>query len=94
VESEIPGREPRVFPRVRHLEYVERIELPPSAVAATARYLGFSVLVGPSDEAHFRRVPDLEVRALTGQTSAFDPKRTLTGAFPARRFCIPIWEDT
>ena len=37
------------------------------AVAATARHLGFSVLVGPSDEAHFRRVPDLDVRALTGQ---------------------------
>jgi predicted nucleic acid-binding protein len=37
------------------------------AVAATARHLGFSVLVGPSDEAHFRRVPDLEVRTLTGE---------------------------
>ena len=36
------------------------------AVAATARHLGFSVLVGPSDEAHFRRVPDLDVRTLTG----------------------------
>jgi predicted nucleic acid-binding protein len=37
------------------------------AVAATARHLGFSVLVGPSDEARFRRVPDLDVRTLTGQ---------------------------
>lgn len=37
------------------------------AVAATARHLGFSILVGPSDEAHFRRVPDLEVRTLTGE---------------------------
>jgi predicted nucleic acid-binding protein len=37
------------------------------AVAATARHLGFSVLVGPSDEAHFRRVPDLEVRTLAGE---------------------------
>ena len=37
------------------------------AVAATARHLGFSVLVGPSDEAHFSRVPDLDVRTLTGQ---------------------------
>jgi predicted nucleic acid-binding protein len=37
------------------------------AVAATARHLGFSVLVGPSDEAHFRRVPDLDVRTLTGE---------------------------
>jgi len=37
------------------------------AVAATARHLGFSVLVGPSDEAHFRGVPDLDVRTLTGE---------------------------
>jgi predicted nucleic acid-binding protein len=35
------------------------------AVAATARYLGFRLLVGPSDEAHFRRVPDLEVKTLS-----------------------------
>ena len=35
-------------------------------VAATALGLGFSVLVGPTDEAHFRRVPGLEVRALPG----------------------------
>jgi predicted nucleic acid-binding protein len=31
------------------------------AVAATARALGFGVLVGPDDEAHFRQVPDLKV---------------------------------
>ncbi len=37
------------------------------AVAATARALGFGVLVGPSDEAHFRRVPGLVVRVLTAQ---------------------------
>ena len=37
------------------------------AVAATARHLGFSILVGPSDEAHFRRVPDVEVRTLTNE---------------------------
>lgn len=35
------------------------------AVAATARHLGFAILVGPSDEAHFRRVPDVEVKAIT-----------------------------
>jgi len=35
------------------------------AVAATARHLGYSVLVGPSDEAHFRRVPDVQIRTLT-----------------------------
>ena len=34
-------------------------------VAATALGLGFGVLVGPADEAHFRRVPGLEVRALS-----------------------------
>lgn len=31
------------------------------AVAATARYLDFGVLVGPDDERHFRGVPDLHV---------------------------------
>jgi predicted nucleic acid-binding protein len=35
------------------------------AVAATARALGFGVLVGPRDEAHFREVPGLDVRVLT-----------------------------
>ena len=37
------------------------------AVAATASHLGFSVLVGPADEAHFRRVPDLDVRTLAAE---------------------------
>ena len=31
------------------------------AVAATARYLDFGVLVGPDDERHFRAVPHLTV---------------------------------
>ncbi|HYN81802.1 MAG TPA: type II toxin-antitoxin system VapC family toxin [Gemmatimonadaceae bacterium] len=31
------------------------------AVAATARHLGFGVLVGPGDERHFREVPNLSV---------------------------------
>lgn len=31
------------------------------AVAATASHLGFGVLVGPRDEAHFRSVPGLRV---------------------------------
>ena len=35
------------------------------AVAATARCLGCGVLVGPKDEAHFRRIAGLEVRVLT-----------------------------
>jgi predicted nucleic acid-binding protein len=42
-------------------------ELIPSndlAVAATATHLGFGVLVGPQDEAHFRRVPNLRVERL------------------------------
>ena len=34
------------------------------AVAATARHLGFGVLVGGRDEEHFRRVPNLRVRPL------------------------------
>lgn len=33
-------------------------------VAATARCLGFGVLVGPKDEAHFRRVAGLVVRVV------------------------------
>lgn len=35
------------------------------AVAATALHLGFGVLVGPGDEAHFRRVPGLRVEVLS-----------------------------
>jgi tRNA(fMet)-specific endonuclease VapC len=35
------------------------------AVAATARSLKFGVLVGPTDEAHFRRISGLEVRVLS-----------------------------
>lgn len=34
------------------------------AVAATARCLGCGVLVGPQDEAHFRKVAELTVRVL------------------------------
>lgn len=34
------------------------------SVAATARTLGFGVLVGPKDEVHFRWVKGLEVRVL------------------------------
>jgi predicted nucleic acid-binding protein len=34
------------------------------AVAATARCLGCGVLVGPRDEAHFRRIAALDVRVL------------------------------
>ena len=36
------------------------------AVAATALHLGFGVLVGPSGEAHFRRIPGLKVEVLGG----------------------------
>ena len=35
-------------------------------VAATARSLSFGVLVGPKDEAHFRRVEGLKVRVFGG----------------------------
>ena len=34
------------------------------AVAATALHLGYGVLIGPPDEAHFRSVPDLRVEVL------------------------------
>lgn len=34
------------------------------AVAATARTLGFGVLVGPADEAHFRSIAGLEIHVL------------------------------
>jgi predicted nucleic acid-binding protein len=34
------------------------------AVAATARHLGFGVVVGPRDEGHFRAVPGLRVELL------------------------------
>lgn len=34
-------------------------------VAATATHLGFPVLVGPSDEHHFRAVDDLSVEVMT-----------------------------
>ncbi len=34
------------------------------AVAATARALGFGVLVGPDNERHFRNVPELRVEVL------------------------------
>ena len=34
------------------------------AVAATARQLGYGVLVGPKDEAHFRRIPGLRVEKI------------------------------
>ena len=36
------------------------------AVAATARALGFGVMVGPDDEAHFRRVAGIQVAVIGG----------------------------
>lgn len=41
-------------------------------VAATALELGYGVLVGPADEAHFRRVPNLRVVVL-GDTRSPSP---------------------
>lgn len=35
-------------------------------VAATALHLDFGVLVGPRDEEHFRRIPELRVEVLEG----------------------------
>lgn len=42
------------------------------AVAATARGLGASVLVGPNDEAHFKRVTELDVRVVSSARAAAD----------------------
>jgi tRNA(fMet)-specific endonuclease VapC len=39
------------------------------AVAATARAIGFGVLVGPRDEQHFRHVRDLRVQVLRASAS-------------------------
>ena len=40
------------------------------AVAATARELGFGVLVGPRDEVHFRRVPGVSVKVIAATSDA------------------------
>ncbi len=34
VEREIPGREPRIFPRIGHRDHVRRVHVPPAGVAA------------------------------------------------------------
>ncbi len=39
------------------------------AVAATARALSFGVMVGPDDEAHFRRVADIQVAVIGGSST-------------------------
>ena len=36
------------------------------AVAATARALSFGVMVGPADEAHFRRVAGIRITVIGG----------------------------
>ncbi len=50
VEAEVPGGEPRVLPRVRHREHVERVEVPPVAVAAVLARLGRRRLAGVAVE--------------------------------------------
>ncbi len=42
----------------------QRVPSNDMAVAATALHLGFGVLVGPTDEHHFRTVPELRVEVL------------------------------
>ena len=39
-------------------------------VAATARELGFGVLVGPRDEAHFRRVASVPIKVIGGSSDS------------------------
>ena len=46
VEPEIPRREPRVLPRIRHREHVEAVEMAPAAVAAMPAGLGRRRLAG------------------------------------------------
>jgi predicted nucleic acid-binding protein len=43
------------------------------AVAATALHLDFGVLVGPKDERHFRRVPQLRCERLAVATARRPP---------------------
>jgi len=45
------------------------------AVAATAIHLGFGVAVGPRDEQHFRRVPELRVEAVAALATSWGRKR-------------------
>ena len=53
----------RLFARLRRTGTL--IPAADLAVAATAVHLGFPVLVGPSDERHFRLVEGLDVEVLT-----------------------------
>ena len=53
----------RLFARLRRTGTL--IPTTDLAVAATAVHLGFPVLVGPSDERHFRLVDGLDVEVLT-----------------------------
>jgi predicted nucleic acid-binding protein len=68
----IIGIEPFTVETAEHYAYIsaelsaDGLMIPQNdiSVAATARSLGFGVLVGPKDEAHFRRVKGLEVRVM------------------------------
>jgi predicted nucleic acid-binding protein len=53
-------------------------------VAATALELEYGVLVGPADEAHFRRVPSLRVVAL-GHERALSAAQSLHNSLPNTR---------
>lgn len=50
----------------------QRIPSNDLAVAATAIHLGFGVLVGPTDERHFRAVEGLEVVVMAGASARAD----------------------
>lgn len=52
----------RLFARLRRAGHL--VPANDLAVAATALHLGFAVLVGPSDERHFRRVEGLRIEVL------------------------------
>lgn len=62
--AEIADRWAELFARLtRSGELIPANDL---AVAATALHLGSAVVVGSADEAHFSRVPDLEVLPIQG----------------------------
>ena len=81
VEPDVPGGEPRVLPRVRHREHVERVEVAPVAVAAVPVRLGRRRLarVAVEPAAHVVRV-HLLAPDEPGARLAQDPHRLRRGA--------------
>jgi predicted nucleic acid-binding protein len=72
--SQATSQAPAVLPAIVYAELLAGARLAESrgrlipandlAVAATALHLGFAVLAGPRDDAHFRGIPGLKVVTL------------------------------